>query len=615
MNTATIKVKVDDKELKDLNKELNKTAGEGFDRIAKSAQNTAKLIRGGFDIAIGASALFGEKTKSEFEELANKSIILANSFAGVGDVLEVVGGAGKAMGNAIFKGFQTASTGAKIFKVALAGIGLGTIAFAIDYVISNFEKLIDMLPDWAKKGLQNLGLIESESRKVAKAAAEKADKDLKDFEKRKAREGETRAIMEEEIRLLKRQEAAYTQLANTYEKGSEDRIKAEDKAHTAVVQYLTLEKKIKDQNAASDAAAAKARDERIAKIKEEIAEVMKEASANKIFDEKDFKDRETRIKAEYRNKEKALEAWKVKRKADINTDVKDQTERDQLLLDLETAFSEGKRKIAADRVKALKDLDIEAAQAYTDAALGAGQELANFYTQISNMRLEQIQKEKDARLEALDAERQLALGIYSESEKDRAIIEEKYRQRRLAEEEKAAVEEKKIRKRQADVELAITLSRIIAETAFQAIKNSGNPILLALSLVTGAASAATAVAQRAAVSKLAQGGMLVGPSHANGGIYMGGGVEAEGGEAVINKRSSRMFGGLLSAVNQAGGGVPIMPGESIKGGINTTSSTIIDYDALASAMARNPVKAFVVTQDITLAQDKQTAIQSKATIA
>ena len=54
----------------------------------------------------------------------------------------------------------------------------------------------------------------------------------------------------------------------------------------------------------------------------------------------------------------------------------------------------------------------------------------------------------------------------------------------------------------------------------------------------------------------AKGGLLQGPSHADGGIQTRFG-ELEGGEAVINKRSTAMFTGLLSKINQAGGGVPI----------------------------------------------------------
>jgi hypothetical protein len=53
---------------------------------------------------------------------------------------------------------------------------------------------------------------------------------------------------------------------------------------------------------------------------------------------------------------------------------------------------------------------------------------------------------------------------------------------------------------------------------------------------------------------LAKGGITYGPSHAQGGIPTRYG-ELEGGEAVINKRSTAMYGGLLSQINQAGGGV------------------------------------------------------------
>ncbi|QDP63196.1 MAG: putative minor tail protein [Prokaryotic dsDNA virus sp.] len=57
--------------------------------------------------------------------------------------------------------------------------------------------------------------------------------------------------------------------------------------------------------------------------------------------------------------------------------------------------------------------------------------------------------------------------------------------------------------------------------------------------------------------KFATGGMVDGPSHKEGGVKFGVGgkvVELEGGEAVINKRSTAMFRGQLSAMNVAGGG-------------------------------------------------------------
>lgn len=66
-------------------------------------------------------------------------------------------------------------------------------------------------------------------------------------------------------------------------------------------------------------------------------------------------------------------------------------------------------------------------------------------------------------------------------------------------------------------------------------------------------------------------GMLIGPSHDNGGIPIktpSGIIEAEGGEVIINKKSSAMYRDVLSQINQMGGGVKfagggVMPGLSL----------------------------------------------------
>ena len=76
----------------------------------------------------------------------------------------------------------------------------------------------------------------------------------------------------------------------------------------------------------------------------------------------------------------------------------------------------------------------------------------------------------------------------------------------------------------------------------------------------GAAVAATGVqVATIASTQYAKGGLLEGNSHANGGIPMlvdgKRPIEAEGGEAIINKRSVAMFGKELDFINRAGGGV------------------------------------------------------------
>jgi hypothetical protein len=79
----------------------------------------------------------------------------------------------------------------------------------------------------------------------------------------------------------------------------------------------------------------------------------------------------------------------------------------------------------------------------------------------------------------------------------------------------------------------------------------------AMSAVVGALGLAQAAAVWATPLPKASKGLLIhGPSHAGGGVP----IEAEGGEAIINAKSTSMFKPLLSAINRAGGGVKFASG-------------------------------------------------------
>lgn len=90
-------------------------------------------------------------------------------------------------------------------------------------------------------------------------------------------------------------------------------------------------------------------------------------------------------------------------------------------------------------------------------------------------------------------------------------------------------------------------------------------------------------------TKFGDGGIIAGASHANGGVPFTvngvGGFEAEGEETIINKNSSKRFRGLLSAINVAGGGRKFASG-GVVGTSTGSSSKIIDYDILASKIAK-----------------------------
>ena len=126
--------------------------------------------------------------------------------------------------------------------------------------------------------------------------------------------------------------------------------------------------------------------------------------------------------------------------------------------------------------------------------------------------------------------------------------------------------------------------------------------------------------------KMAKGGILKGASHSEGGIHGTGsfaGIEVEGGEAIINRRSTAQFRSLLNQINLAGGGKSLMPSNyNASGGIllpDATRSSLsninaqIDYHRLAQAINNLPAPV-VVVKDISAglkaAQVKESRINS-----
>ena len=119
------------------------------------------------------------------------------------------------------------------------------------------------------------------------------------------------------------------------------------------------------------------------------------------------------------------------------------------------------------------------------------------------------------------------------------------------------------------------------------------------------------------IEEFANGGMVHGNSHSQGGekFAVGGRVvELEGGEAVINKRSTAMFRGQLSAMNSAGGGVKFADG----GLMNMPSFAQSQFNATSQAGMMGAMgqssRVVVVESDITTSQNTVSVIEAEATI-
>jgi TP901 family phage tail tape measure protein len=114
------------------------------------------------------------------------------------------------------------------------------------------------------------------------------------------------------------------------------------------------------------------------------------------------------------------------------------------------------------------------------------------------------------------------------------------------------------------------------------------------------------------ISKFADGGMVNGKSHAQGGekFAVGGRVvELEGGEAVINKRSTAMYRGQLSQMNAAGGGVKFADG----GMLNNPAFAQQKFSQ-GNNRSGSPQKVFVVEADISQSQNSVSVLEAAATI-
>lgn len=101
-------------------------------------------------------------------------------------------------------------------------------------------------------------------------------------------------------------------------------------------------------------------------------------------------------------------------------------------------------------------------------------------------------------------------------------------------------------------------------------------IMSALLAGTGIAQSIKAKNEMNTALRAEKGGILVGASHAQGGIMLSNGVEAEGGEAIINKRSTEAFAPLLSEINSYNGyGAPLISAQPT----SSSSSSSLSSDS------------------------------------
>jgi hypothetical protein len=253
-----------------------------------------------------------------------------------------------------------------------------------------------------------------------------------------------------------------------------------------------------------------------------------------------------------------------------------QSQQNQLNLNSDLLATHENAKAKYEARKAYLEKEAELYQDNADKQKEIAAELAENEKEYLQERIETFEEWSGRTMELMNGLNELVkaneaaeLQEYEEdNEKKKASLQQRLDAGKISQEQydkevaklDADLDKKKteIARKQATREKLLKVFDIGINTAAAIMKNTAQlgllpaiPVNIATG-VLGAIQLATVLATP--LPKAARGRIIHGPSHAAGGTI----IEAEGGEAIINKRSTALFAPLLSAINQAGGGVPFV---------------------------------------------------------
>lgn len=454
---------------------------------------------------------------------------------------------------------------------------------------------------YKEKRNEILGLIEQDTQAQIDAVTEKYDKAIQEL-------GE----MQQPIRLVGQSDEEYqkaldeygafvlnkslTEIALEREKQAQiDKLKAESIAKQVADIEERIEKEYKGE-------LAKFTDNEREKTKVEIDMLQKRIAEKKAAGLQTFED-----EAELRAKQYNLN------QIQLNTELLNEQLSAKQKFEAKKAFLEKEREIYknnADRVKEinaeLREVEkeyhskrIEELEKWADKTMQLLSSISSYMSANEQSELQEYESKNESKKQIL--QNRLNAGLISQLEYDDKVAKAD----RELDKKKAA-----IARRQATREKLIKIFEIGINTASAIVEALPNIPLSVASGIIGAAQLTTVIATP--IPKASRGKLLSGNSHASGGIL----IEAEGGEAIINKRSTSMFAPLLSAINEAGGGVPFMRPMS-DGGYTTRSvinNNTVSLDDMRKAMkeAVSEVKVYTTIEDIRREDKNYTRLEQRA---
>jgi TP901 family phage tail tape measure protein len=318
---------------------------------------------------------------------------------------------------------------------------------------------------------------------------------------------------------------------------------------------------------------------------------------------------------------------KMKVKAGVMTEA----EGKLAILENEKKFSEDMNKLQDDRLNKIKDVYSQIAGVIMDFSANRAEAESQRVTAEADKSI-QVQEDKFSR----------ELEIAEKAGLDTVGMQKKQDMKMRALEEQKAADLREIARKQfvlkkandlvmATINGALAITKVTAQTGIGAI--AAVPLTSALvAAQIGAIASRQFVGKFGGITpsnnnegtleKFASGGMVYGNSHERGGVkFKTGGrvVELEGGEAVINKKSTAMFRPQLSAMNSYNGYGKKFAQGGLTPGMRSTmdnakgSWTANDIAGLISSSI-NSQQVFVTESDISSSQSVVNIIEGQSSI-
>lgn len=458
---------------------------------------------------------------------------------------------------------------------------------------------------------------------------EEAEESLEEQErKREQRRAERQRLREEERKAEEARLKALQDIVNAEVERNLTEEELLDKRLSDKLRELDLDKDITDLTAEElDARAAL-----YAKYNDDLAQLRKENAADDKARQKENFDKrlqfiDDRLAMELLAKETAMlnelraEELTEEQKLALQEEYQKESlelQRDALMKQIKlikATLGDGKTSAALEELRnALAAINLEIQEAGKDED-GEPKTLADRL----GLNEKQVKRINDgvAGVEAgLDAMSQMAQSRASE----RFHKVDQLLQQGVINEEEAERRKERIKKDAARKQQKIDTTQAVINTA-KAVTSALNTQPFVAGLIMAGIAAAQGAAQIKMIrsQKFAKGGILNGPSHAQGGIPMfskGGAFygEAEGGEAVLTKgvMANPALASMASAINVAGGGVPFFANGGVLDPIQSATPTDRAADIIASGLkSRQPV---LVVEQLRERENSVDVIESLRTI-